>query len=292
MPPVSFSAVDVNNLELTPARIWWTPPGGSRVDLGATLKNVKITAKYMKAPLHMDQLGKTVVDRRTSGVEVSVETELAEVLNKDIWKVVFPHATEVSSGGQKSIVFQSQIGQKDQDIAGLLEIEPLSEASGAVVHKYTFFKAAAGAESGITKGPESQESLKIVWHILPDFSQQPARFFIFGDPSIGLVAPVAGTPTAGGGNTGNGTINSALATVEAITETLTVACVGTNGTHGGNFFVSGSMTGPIGLVELPGTPGGSAHFSRGPISFNIVDGSTDFVVGDFFNIPTTGGNYV
>jgi len=288
----SVSTVNVQNLELTPARIFWTPPGGAKVDLGATLKNVKIVAKYMKAALHMDQLGKTVVDQRVSGIEVSVETELAEVLNKDNWKVVFPHALEVTQGPAKSIVFQSAIGQKDQDIAGLLEIEPLSEALGAVAHKYTFFKAAAHADSGITMSPEGQQSLKIVWRILPDFSQSPARFFVFGDPSIGPINPVAGSVVVGGGNVGNGTVTAAVATLAAITETLTVACVGTAGANGGNFYVSGSISGPIGLVDLPGTPGGSATFSGGPITFHITDGSTDFAIGDFFTIPTTGANYI
>lgn len=287
MPPVSFADVNVDNLELTPAKVVF-----DGVDLGATLKNVMVSTKYTKSPLKADQYGTTILDRRVSGIEITVTTELAEVLDKNKWKVAFPHADLVSSGPNSAIVFRSKVGQKDQDLAKVLQLFPLSQNSGDTTFAYQFFRATSSAESQITMGPEEQESLKVVWTILPDLSQTPARFYVFGDPSIGLIDPVAAAPVAGGSNVGNGVITNANATIDAVTETVTVLCIGLNGPDSGNFYVSGDISGPLGLVELPGSPGASAHFNGSVLTFDIADGSTDFAVGDVFTIGVTGGNYV
>lgn len=93
---VSYADVQSKNMELTPMKVKWQPPGASSyVDLGGTLDNVLINIAYKKADIMADQLGKTVLDRRVSGIDIKVTTSLAEIQNKEVLKVLFPHATEV-----------------------------------------------------------------------------------------------------------------------------------------------------------------------------------------------------
>lgn len=96
MPPVSFGDIDTRNMELTPMKVKWKPQGAlAAVDLGGTLDNVVISMAYKKSDIMADQMGKTTLDRRVSGIDIKVTTSLVEVQNKDIWKIVFPHATQV-----------------------------------------------------------------------------------------------------------------------------------------------------------------------------------------------------
>lgn len=96
MPPVSFADVEVNNMELTPMRVLFKGPTDAQpVDLGGTLDNVVISMAYKKSDIMADQFGKTVLDRRVSGIDIKVTTSLAEVQNKDLFKVAFPHATQI-----------------------------------------------------------------------------------------------------------------------------------------------------------------------------------------------------
>lgn len=281
--PVSYSNVNPANLELTPMRVTF-----NGVDLGGTLGNVLVTPKYVKAPLMADQYGKTVLDRRVSAVEITVTTELAEVLNKDNWKVVFPHAKEVTSG-TKLIQWVNAIGDSDLSHSAQLLLHPLSKADADLTENYLFYKACSSAESEITYSPEGQAKLKIVWNILPDTSVSPAVFFIYGDPAVGLVAATAGSPSFTG--TGNGTMGSVVAYSGITkTETITATCV-TAVANGGIFFVSGSLSGALGLATV-----GISFIPVSPdpavISFTIADGSTDFVVGDQFTVATVAANYV
>lgn len=93
---LSFANADVNKMELTPMRVKFKSPGAaSAIDLGGTLDNVVISMAYKKSDIKFDQLGTTVADRRVSGIEIKVTTSLAEIQNKDIFKIVFPHATQV-----------------------------------------------------------------------------------------------------------------------------------------------------------------------------------------------------
>jgi hypothetical protein len=155
-------------------------PSGSQVDLGGTLGNIIVTPKYGKAEIKADQFGNTVLDRRVSGFECMITTELAEVANKDIWKVVFPHATETGTGTTGSMSFISNVGDSDLANSQVLTLHPLSNASGDTSHDYTFYKAVASAESTIEYSPTGQSKLKIVWNILPDTSVTPPRFFKLG----------------------------------------------------------------------------------------------------------------
>ena len=275
---VSYANVNPANLELTPMRVTF-----NGVDLGGTLSNVVVTPKYVKSPLMADQFGKTVIDRRVSATEITVTTELAEVLNKDNWKIVFPHAKEVTTGS-KLIQWNNAIGDSDLSHAGVLLLHPLSKVDADLTEDYKFYKACASAESEIVYSPEGQAKLKIVWNILPDTGVQPATFFIYGDPTIGLVAATAGSPVFTG--TGNGTM-TAVAVYSGVTKTETItATVVTPIANGGVFNVNGSLSGPLGLATV------GVNFVSPVISFIINDGSTDFVLGDNFTVATTAANYV
>lgn len=175
---MSNAVVTTSSMELTPMRVTF-----DGVDLGGTLGNVVISAKYMKANLMADQSGQTVRDRRVSGIEITVTTELSEVLNKDNWKVVFPHATLLPAG-TAAIEFSQNIGDSDLSNALELVLHPLSKADGDLTSDYTFYKACASAESSVTYGPTEQARLKIVWNILPDESAVPNKFFRYGDPAV------------------------------------------------------------------------------------------------------------
>lgn len=179
------ATVTTLNMELSPMQVLFGP-SGSQVDLGGTLGNVVISSKYVKSPIKADQSGSTIRDRRVSGMEVTVTTELAEIQNKANWKVVFPHATLTGSGSgaAAAIHFNANIGDGDQSNAALLTLHPLSKASNDTTTDYNFYKACGSAESSITYGPTNQAQLKIVWNILPDESQSPNRFYVFGTPSI------------------------------------------------------------------------------------------------------------
>lgn len=108
MPPVSFADLDVQKMELTPMRVLFTPPGETeKLDLGGTLDNIQITMAYKKADMKADQMGSTVLDRRVSGIEIKVATALAEIQNKDLFKIAFPHSTKVAdnqTGGTMTAV--------------------------------------------------------------------------------------------------------------------------------------------------------------------------------------------
>lgn len=281
--PTSFAAISATNLELSPVRVNF-----NGVDLGATLGNAVLSVAYGKAELKADQLGDTVIDRRVSGLTITLTTELAEINLKDNWKAVFPHARLITSGPNKQMYFESRIGDSDVANAFPLIIHPLSRANADLSGDHKFFLACASAESEITYGPNDQAKLKIVWNILPDLSVTPARFYVHGDPGIGLVAAVAAAPVYAG--TGNGTMTavtaySGITKTETITATLVTAVA-----NGGVFAVSGSLSGALGLATvgasfIPTTPDPSV------ISFTINDGTTDFVVGDSFTIATTAANY-
>lgn len=96
MCPPSYADVDVKTMDLTPMKMLWTPPGSSdQIDLGGSLDNVVITMAYKKADIKADQFGSTTLDRRVSGIEVKVTTSLAQIQDKNLFKVAFPHATEI-----------------------------------------------------------------------------------------------------------------------------------------------------------------------------------------------------
>jgi hypothetical protein len=181
----SSATITTSSMQLSPMKVSFGT-AGSEVDLGGTLGNVVITTAYKKAAILADQSGSTVRDRRVSGIEVTITTELAEVANKDVWKVIFPHATKdgTGTGSLAAIDFLDAMSDSDSANAKQLVLHPLALASGDKSQDYTFYKAVASAESSITYGPNDQAKLKIVWNILPDETTVPNKFFRYGDPAV------------------------------------------------------------------------------------------------------------
>lgn len=179
------ATVTTSNMELSPMQVKYGT-AGSEVDLGGTLGNVVISVKYAKSNILADQSGSTVRDRRISGMEVTVTTELAEISNKDIWLVVFPNLTKTGSGtgALAAIDVKDDMSDSDSANAKQLVLHPMAKGSADKSGDYTFYKACASAESSITYGPTEQARLKIVWNILPDETATPNKFFRYGDPAV------------------------------------------------------------------------------------------------------------
>lgn len=169
-------------MELTPMRVDFMAPGATDfTDLGGTLGNVVVALKYKKAEIKADQMGDgTVLDRRISGIEVTVTTELAEIKSiGTIWKTVFPSATLASD--DSTITFVSAVGDSDLTNAGVLRLHPLSLPASDTGNDYYFWKACGAEDSEITYSSKDQTKMKIVWNVLPDFTTTPARFAKFGN---------------------------------------------------------------------------------------------------------------
>lgn len=98
-----------------------------------------------------------------------------------------------------------------------------------------------------------------------------------------FIASPTGTATAGGSNTGNGTMGTVTVTSNANlqlgTYTLRIIKAAANA---GDFIV----TDPAGDVVGYGTV--AVAFSQGGLAFTLADGATDFVVGDTFTIVVAG----
>jgi len=278
--PSSNANVNTQKLDLGPCRVTY---GG--LDLGATLGNVSVKVKYSKADLKMDQTGTTIVDKRVSGLEISVESALAEVQDKSIWKKAFPTASLVTSGMNSAMLFDNKLGLSSYDGAQLLVLHPLNKADADKSLDYNFYKAYPSEESDIVFGPTEQQKLKIVWNIFPDVSQPGYPQLFIGDSTVGLVAASAAAPVAGS-NTGNGTVTGvSVFSGYTKSETITLTCVGVPSANHANFEVNGSISGPLGLAAV------GVGFSSLVIAFTINDGTTDFVIGDSFTIVTTAANY-
>lgn len=277
----SFATLTPGYFELSPCRLTY---GG--VDLGGTDKvSVKIEEKL--APLKADQLGDTVIDNKVSGFKVTIETALDEVQLKANWKVVFPAHKLVTQGGNTMFYFDSQIGQSMAALAKPLIIHPLSKVDGDKSTDVYIYLATAMPTSNLDFSSSEQQKLKVTFDVYPDFTTQPPRFLLYGDPAVGLVNATAGAATAGTGNTGNGTVSSISVTNTTRTETVTLQCV-TPVTNGGVFNVDGTMSGPMGLA----TVGIGFTSPNNEISFTINDGTIDFALNDSFTIATTAANYV
>jgi hypothetical protein len=281
MAPLSSAAVNPSDMDLGPCRIKF---GG--VDLGGTLGGVKIMPKFSKANLNADQFGKTVVDRIVDGLEITVETELTEIKNKDMWKKAIANAKLITSGGNKAILLQSAIGSRDSDLAGQLQIHPLTVSEADLTGDWLFYKAVPVDAVEINYGPSEQRRLKVTWNIYPDTSVQPARFAFHGDPAVGATAASAAAAVAGGGNVGNGTVSGLLAHSGLTkTETISLLCIHA-AANAGIFQVTGSLSGHLGNATV------GIGFTSPVLDFLINDGATDFALGDTFTIATTAANYV
>lgn len=282
---VSYSSITPGNFELTPCRVKY-----NGVDLGATNGGVKLKLAYSLSPLHADQYGDTEMDHRVSGFKPSVEFTLAEVNSIDNWKVAVPNSTVVGTS-PRSLIFLSQVGASQLALAHQLILHPLSKADADLSGDYVFPLAAAISATEIDFGPKNQMGLKCTMNVYPDTSVNPSQFFVRGDPSIGMINASAAAAVFTG--TGTGTITSIVPTNLALTETVTVMCVGIPAANKSNWLVSGSLSGVLGYCSITSSNnGGTVNFVNPKISFTITDAVTDFVIGDNWTIAVTGANYV
>lgn len=276
---LSNSTITVANMELSPVRMIY-----KGVDLGGTLGNCAIAIEAKKAPIKADQMGETILTNRVSGQMMSITAELGEVQLKDNWKVCFPWINLITSGGNKLVYADSQIGRDDVTDAGLLVLHPLSKADADKSSDYNIYKALSSGKSDIVYGPSGQAKLKVVFNVFPDFATIPARFLTYGDPAIGLIHASAASAVYTG--TGNGTLTSvSVFDTTTKTETITIKNV-TPQSNAGIFFVSGSVSGALGLATV-GVP-----FVSNQIAFTLNDGTVDFILNDQFTIATTAANYI
>lgn len=92
-----------------------------------------------------------------------------------------------------------------------------------------------------------------------------------------ITAANALTPTADGGNTGNGTVGSVTVTSAAITGDYVLTITET-AANAGTF----EVVDPMGLSLGEGTVGQA--FTGGGLTFTLSDGATDFAVDDAFTL--------
>jgi hypothetical protein len=282
---VSQSTITPGNFELSPCRVTY-----KGVDLGATVGNVKVTIKEELAELKSDQLGKTIIDRRVSGFTCTIETSLAETQNLNNWAQIFPAHKLVTQGGFSNFYFDSAVGTSLADLAGALVLHPLSRPNSDTSGDVTVYLAAANGASEYEFGPDKQIVMKIHWDMYPDFTTQPPRFLLFGNPTAGAVGASAGAATGATGNIGTGTVTGiSVYNPSTVTQNVTLKCV-TAGT-GGQFYVSGSQDGALGLATVGVGFVGAAN-GLDQIGFTINTGGTAFAVGDSFTIATTAANYI
>lgn len=97
-----------------------------------------------------------------------------------------------------------------------------------------------------------------------------------------LTASNAAVATAGGSNTGNGTMGTITVANEAITGTYTLTITKATA-NSGDF----ELVDPNGDVVGKGQVG--VAFSGGGLSFTLADGSTDFAKNDLFTIAVSAG---
>lgn len=176
-----------NDMELTPAIVKWKPHGSTAVyDLGGTLSDIKINFAYEKADIKADQFGSTPLDKRVSGVKVSVVTEITQVNDFQEFGFIFPHASVTGTAPydglapSAAIVWNNTVGSSDLAVAGVLTLHPQNRASGDSSYDWTFFQASPTEISEITYSPTKQSVFKVEWTVFPDTSVNPARFFKFG----------------------------------------------------------------------------------------------------------------
>lgn len=176
---MSSATVTPGNMDIGPCKVTF-----DGVDLGGTLGNVTVSFKVAKAAMKADQFGDTVLDESVSGIECTVETEIAEVRDKDKLAKVFPNATLITSGAQKALQFNSAIGSRSLALAKELVLHPLVEATTSEDFDWTFYKAIPTEESSYVFSPTEQGKMKIQWRILLDTSVVPARMFRHGDKDV------------------------------------------------------------------------------------------------------------
>lgn len=293
MAPASTANINPQAIQLAPMRV-----SASGVDLGGTDGGVTLMVKTDLADIHVDQYGKTVINSKVLGQVFGMKFVLAETLDQAKWKVAFPHAKLVKSGMNSMVYFDMQTGDDLLSHAVQWTFHPLDKDDNDLTDDITIFQGTAKSASEVKWGPDKQNGLQVELQVFPDTATNPPKFMVHGDPSIGVVNASAGVPAAGGGNTGNGTITSVLASNKyTVTETITLTCVGIGGSSSTEFSVNGSVSGALGVFNVAHASSSTATFvpnspsPAGYVSFVATQGSTAWAVGDSFTIAMTAANY-
>jgi len=292
--PLSYPTITPNDIVLSPMQVFFTPAGGSQVDLGATEGGVTLSVKTDLAEKMADQFGKTAIDRVIAGHHFQVKFTLAELTDKArIWKNAFPYMQLVNDGsGHYLGIFTMQIGANMLAVAGQMVLHPISQAASDHSLDITIDLATCESAAEVKYGPDKQAGLACVFDVYPNTAVSPARFLRYGDTTIAVTNASAGAPVAASGNTGNGTITSvAVFNGFTKTETITIQAIGTGSASSNVFEVSGSLSNILGVFTLGHTNGNTANFSSAVVSFTATQGSAAFVLGDSFTIATTAANY-
>lgn len=178
--PSSNANVVVSKFDIGPVRVTFDD-----LDLGGTLDNATVQFKYEKADMKADQAGTTILDQAVSGLDVTVETAIAEVTNIDVLKKIFPNATPVEAGANKALDFGNQVGERMLATKSkVLILHPLNRTDADLTQDWYFYKAAPTEESSYVHSPTEQGKMKIVWRILLDLTQDPPVMFRRGDNTI------------------------------------------------------------------------------------------------------------
>lgn len=118
--------------------------------------------------------------------------------------------------------------------------------------------------------------------------QNLARGSVLGRITLGAVTSAV---KASGANTGNGVLTVDVATPllpNALAGLYTVRCIAA-AANAGTFRVTTPTGHVLGDLVLPGGAGGSATFSN-RLKFAIADGTTDFIIGDGFDVTVAAGS--
>lgn len=127
---------------------------------------------------------------------------------------------------------------------------------------------------------ESQDNLDVEVELLKLVTVKSGQNLTRGDLVKQVDFKSASTGTAGGSNTGNGTISAITAKDYAKIGTYTLACTAASA-DAGTF----SITDPDGIVVETAVTVGVAY--DGILGFTISDGATDFAEGDTFTTVVT-----
>jgi hypothetical protein len=252
------------------------------VDVGATKDGVSVSGDVKGTGLVSDQSGTEPLDYVITGQAYKVKFTLCETQKKDNWKIAFPHSKLLTSGPNKAVYQDLMVGKKLSAVAKLLRLHPNLALDADKAGDHLFYKAVCMSAVEIKYDAGTQIGLAVELMILPDTSVNPARYWLHGDPAIGVVAATLVQASYTG--TGNGVLSAITAGALAVTETLTATAV-TAAVNGGTFHVAGSVSGSLGLAFV-GTP-----FITPKGNFTINDGATDFIVGDVFTLTSVGANY-
>lgn len=172
-------AVDVAKLDIGPCRVTF-----DATDLGATLDNVVVNFALKKADMKADQYGDTLLDQAISGMEVTIETSVAEIRDKDKLKKVFPSLTMIGTSPD-ALEMVDKIATRQKALAKALTLHPIVEGADTNVDfDYHFYLALPTEESAYTFSATEQGKMKIVWKVLLDTSTTPARMFRYGDKDL------------------------------------------------------------------------------------------------------------